>query len=423
MLARPDPTRARYPSWLRLGGLVLVTLQLLSVLPACIDSEPTVPATTVTPTPPVPDATAAITPTSDVSPTPTYSAALEAILAPGNTAPLPDRFYFRVGADIWRGRADGSERPRRVATDLRIGPWSRTPNGEQAAIVSYLDIDGQGAEEIRIVRGDEMVEQPLYGPATISGGRARPSITSIDWSWDGTKLAVSFADGTLGILSVPADPAGFPIEPGEIARPVDTSGISELAWSPNGAGVAYASEAPDGRNLLFITPAGDAARPVIDTRPVRTFEWMPGRGRLAFVEDSGGPSNRLPGSIFTVAPDGGSLELLLSAGRFAPAATITSIDASPDGREMAVTVAVPDTDGRPRFHSLWMLSIDSGELREAPIAAGFKVVETWWTSAGLVWRGIDEAAGASDGGYTGVEPFVLGRFDAESGASTIIFQQ
>lgn len=400
---------------------VLALLVLLLLLPGCIISDTTDPDATPTPTLPLPGTLAASTTSPDITPTPTYSAALDAMLSPGNTVVLPERMYFRADTDIWTLAADGRERAQRIATDLRIGPWSQTPDGAQAAVVTYLDIDGRGAEEIRLIRGDELVEQPLYGPIRISGDGSQPGITSIDWSWDGTKLALSFANGTLGIIPVPGDPATFPVQLGAIERPADTVGIANVAWSPNGAGVAYTSTSPDGRDLLYITPTGDAARAVTESRPVRVFDWMPGRGRIAFVEESGGPDDRLPGSIFTVTPDGGSLELLLSAGRFAPAATITAINASPNGQEIAVTVAVPDTDGQPRFQSLWQLSIDSGNLQEVPIAAGFQVVETWWTSAGLIWRGVDVST--STGQITGDEPFVLGRYNAETDSSAIIFQQ
>ena len=400
---------------------VLALLAVLLLLPGCISSDTTDLDATPTPTFPLTGTQSGATASPDISPTPTYSAALDAMLSPGNTAPLPERLYFRSDTDIWRQAADGRERAQRIATDLRIGPWSQTPDGTQAAVVTYLDIDGRGAEEIRLIRGDELVEQPLYGPIRISGDGSQPGITSIDWSWDGTKLALSFANGTLGIISVPSDPAAFPVQTGAIEGPAGTQGIANVAWSPNGAGVAYISTSPDGRDLLYITPTGDAARAVTESRPVRVFDWMPGRGRIAFVEESGGPADRLPGSIFTVTPDGGSLELLLSTGRFAPAATITAINASQDGQEIAVTVAVPDTDGQPRFQSLWQLSIDSGNLQDVPIAAGFRVVETWWTSAGLIWRGVDVSTSTDQ--FTGDEPFVLGRYDAETDSSAIIFQQ
>jgi hypothetical protein len=118
------------------------------------------------------------------------------------------------------------------------------------------------------------------------------------------------------------------------------------------------------------------------------------------------------------------LELLVSAGQFAPAASVSTLAAAPDGRDLAFIVLVPDPEGRSVFHSLWILSIDSGDLEQVPIEAGYRVTDLWWTAAGLVWRGVDRNLPIPEHGtpVSVVEPFILGRYDQTSGASTVVFQ-
>jgi hypothetical protein len=217
-----------------------------------------------------------------------------------------------------------------------------------------------------------------------------------------------------------------PLEPIEL--PENGGEPITLSWAPNGAGIAYRLAGDDGDSLV-VTPVGDQAKVVVSpatapSRAVQDFTWLPGRGRLAFVEAAGGPANHLTGSVFTIAPDGTLLELLVSAGRFAPAATITNLSASPDGRDLAFTVQVPDARGQQVFQSLWILSIDSGDLQQVPIEPGYQVVDVDWSATGLVWRGIDRNVQIPPDGRSiaGNEPFVLGRFDPGSGTSTIIHQ-
>jgi hypothetical protein len=180
---------------------------------------------------------------------------------------------------------------------------------------------------------------------------------------------------------------------------------------------------------LFATPIGDDALPVItsdsgSSRSVRAFDWLPGRGRIAFVEDAGGLASPLSGSIFTIAPDGTSLELLVSAGQFAPAASVMQLNAGPDGRTLAFTVHAPDARGQQAFQSLWILTIDSGELQQVPVETGYRVVDLTWTTSGLIWRGIDRNARtpADDSAYSPSEPFVLSRFEPASGNTSVVFQ-
>ncbi|HYI15306.1 MAG TPA: hypothetical protein VEX37_07945, partial [Thermomicrobiales bacterium] len=270
---------------------------------------------------------------------------------------------------------------------------------------------------------------PVYGPVATAGADGTPTIQALDWSWDGQVLSAILSDGTIGMMRFAADDpfrTKPPLEP--LDMPAKVNEPLAFATAPNGAGIAYTLAGDDGASL-YVTPFGDVARAVVapdatPSRAVRDFDWLPGRGRLAFVEAASGPASQLSGSVFTIAPDGTLLELLVSAGRFAPAATIAHLSAGPDGRDLAFVVQVPNAQGQQVFQSLWILTIDSGELQQVPVEAGYRVVDLNWSATGLIWRGIDRGARVPTDGraYTGDEPFVLGRFDPASDTSAIIFQ-
>jgi Tol biopolymer transport system component len=269
---------------------------------------------------------------------------------------------------------------------------------------------------------------PIYGPVPVTGPDAQPEIQSIAWAWDATALAMLRSDGSIAALVNLNDPFADNSQPLMLNTPDTAVADSGLTWAPSGDGVAYLAFNEAGYYSVFLSPRDEAPFPLLmsesgNPRSVAAFTWLPGRGRIAFVEDSPVPGSRTPSSIFTIFADGSGLELLVSAGRFAPAAMIGALNPSPDGRELAFIVYVPNDQGRPTFQSLWIMQIDTGDLRQVPIEPGYRVTDTWFTSEGLIWRGVDVGARVTGDGttYTGIEPFILGRFDA-NGNTTLMFQ-
>ncbi len=405
-------------------------LILLPLLLTSCNVEPS--ASTPTPTmvvegsfvpEPVKEPTATIANT----PEPTRSPSLDALLAPGPTFPPPSGVFFEFGDDIWY--QPDSETARPVVEDQRHGPWAVTADGNQIAVVRYRVENDQAVEEIIVFNNDGSNGEPIYGPVPTAGAAGSATVRALDWSWDHQALAAMFSNNTIGVLRFAAE------DPFRTKPPLDSVDVpdaekplADLGWAPNGAGIAYTIRADTGM-ALYVTPNDDTARLVIapsatSSRAVRAFDWLPGRGRLAFVESAGGPSSHLPGSIFTIAPDGTLLELLVSAGQFAPAATIATLSASPDGRDLAFTVHVPDGQGQQVFQSLWVMSIDGGDFQQVPVTAGYRATDLHWSTTGLIWRGIDRNSRLPTDGsaYTGDEPFILGRFDPTSGATSIAFQ-
>jgi hypothetical protein len=405
-------------------NLLLATSTLL----ACMGND-AAPPEVVGPAPsatPLPQPTA--TPTPVVTPTPTLSPAMEGLLDPGPTAQAPQEIIFRNAGSLWTISVDGHAQ--RLTEGLRLGPWAQTLAGSLAAAVMMGERDdGTTTEEIRLVSAEGFVTDPIYGPVPVSGPDAQPNMIALAWSWDSTALAMLHSDGSISTLLDLNDPFVDSSQPIPLASPENAEADAALVWAPTGDGVAYLAFLEEaGYHTLFVTPRDDTPFPLLLTpdgepRSISSFVWLPGRGRIAYVEDTPVPGSRTPSSIFTIAPDGEGLELLVSASRFAPAATIGALIASPDGRELSFAVYVPNEQGQPVFQSLWIFNIDTGAMREVPIEPGYRVTDTWFVAGGLLWRGVDIGSRVTGDGstYTGIEPFVIGRFDAE-GHTTIIFQ-
>lgn len=350
------------------------------------------------------------------TPEPTVPPAIEALLAPGPTYTPPVRVFFRNGDDLWQLTSDAGTGA--VTNSTRLGPFASAPDGSRVAVVVYSRESGDELHEVRIVGGAGETQA-----VTLDARPAEPAIVALAWSWDGAWLAIAWDDGTLAL--VPAGPAVGPVvrfgdaHPGQVA--------ARLEWSPNNAGLIWLSQGEAGRTL-FVTPqvgesivlGNETAAP---PQPVRSFAWLPGRGRIAYVEGSATPTGA-PSSIYTTLPDGSSRELLVSAGQFGPVAFFDDLSASPDGRRLAFSIFMPGADGAPEYRSLWVLNIDSGELEEVTTPAGYRVTDLWWVNIGLVWRGVDLAAGVegNPAEYDGDTPFVLGLYSFDTRTSAIVFQ-
>jgi hypothetical protein len=356
------------------------------------------------------------------TPQPTLLPEIEALLAPGPTFPAPERIYFEVGTDLWQYPPGGPAT--QVTRDLRIGPYAPSPDGQRVAIVAYSTRGTEQLAEVRIIGPSGVANQTISEPVSTP-----PAIVDLAWSWDGAAIAAAYDDGTIEIVPVPGNTGATGPFASELPdEPAAGRIVTDLTWAPTGAGLAYIAYQGRGPRSLLIAPRDGTAFPVVDgdgaqSRSVRAFAWLPGRGRIAYVDDVS-TSASAPGSIFTIAPDRSARELLLSSGRFAPVAGIVDLSASPDGQKLALSVFTPDAGGRLSFHSLWLLTIDTGELARVPVGIAYRVTDLWWLSTGLVWRGVERSAPTTGDGstYTGSEPFVLGLFDPATGQTTIVFQ-
>jgi hypothetical protein len=348
------------------------------------------------------------------------------LLAPGPTLDAAQRVFFRNGRDLWSFAEN--EAAAVLPQGTRFGAYATSPHGERAAIVIVSDVDSVPTEAVHIIANG--ILGPALTPERFTGGPApQSSIQSLVWSRDATRIAIVYDEPALAILEIARDDGGPPQIVTEVAMSGEYRRIQRVDWAVTSRGLAVLVETQSGiGSLWMVSPDGELYEVPEATlggqRSIRDIAWLPGRGRVAFVEERTPEEPLVGGSMFSIAPDGSGRELLVSSGNFAPAAEIIHISASPGGSFIAFTVNVPNDRGEDTFHSAWIVNIDSGATTEIPLVSSFGVSEFWWMTDGLLWRAVhlETGVGGSDSTYNGVEPFAIGRFNPDDGTSTVFFQ-
>ncbi|CAN5139817.1 hypothetical protein BH23CHL1_BH23CHL1_07350 [soil metagenome] len=370
---------------------------------------------------------------SQPSPTPTENPALAipefvvGLLDPGPTLDPIERVFFRNGRDLWQ--LTGDEVNPALPQGTRFGPYDTAPQGQRVAIVILTEIDSQPAEAIHIIESGAAPGEPLLPPRVTAGRNADPAITALAWSWDATRLGVVYDGPSVAIIHLSPEDGGPAAVTTEITLPDNIRTIESIDWSATGQGLAIVARADIGQASLWVSSLDGelfevSAASLEGSRSVSEAAWLPGRGRIAFVEERVASSRSLGGSMFSITPNGSGRELLVSSGSFAPAAEIVELAASPGGNFIAFTVNVPGQGGDATFHSLSLVNIDSGELIRVPVTHEFRVTDLWWTVEGLLWRAVHRNAETVDtiSDYVGFEPFLIGRFNPDTGESRFLFQ-
>jgi hypothetical protein len=226
---------------------------------------------------------------------------------------------------------------------------------------------------------------------------------SISWSPLGDQILVSASDGQL--RSIPAE-GGDPV-----TYESDTSlnGLESAKWSPegnvigglirdaSGIGQVY-SLAIDGTKLTATELV--SAKSIQNANSIELFAWSADGSSLFYVAANREGNEAVGGQLFNRNLGDDSEVLVATSGRGGPSGTIQSFVPSPDGRSVAVVIAV--RDGREwTFHSLLVKSLRAGTTYDVPVSGVNAVPGVWWVSGGLVW----DIAGES------TETFVLSKPD------------
>lgn len=413
------------PFLLRLGLLLLVLTLLTGCLPEASSGNNGRTRFSEIPTiEPVPGTEPTPTPDLDTpDPAPEFVVRL---LDPGSTLDPTQRVFFRNGRDFWE--ISSGEANNVLPPGTRFGPYATSPHGQRAAIVIISDNNGQQVETVHVIANGAL-GPPLIPERVTSGNDAQPSIQGLAWSRDATKIAIVYDAPAVDILEIARADGSAPAIITEIRLPEEYRRVQRAEWSINSAALAILAEMPSGTGSLWMASVGGelyevAGANIGGQRSINDITWLPGRGRIAFVEERTRTSAATGGSMFSIAPDGSGRELMVSAGNFAPSAELHNIHASPGGSYVAFTVNVPNANGVRSFDSAWIVNIDSGITSRIPVTSGFRVTDIWWTTEGVLWRA---AFGQADDPalvttYTGVEPFIIGLFNPDSGDSSIQFQ-
>lgn len=373
--------------------------------PIAVD-EPETPPPTVDPSPPIPEF-------------------VSELLAPGPTLDAAGRVFFRNGRNLWTITNDVTEPALEAGT--RFGPYETSPHGQRAAVVIISDVESQQAEMVHIIANGEL-GPPLTSPRFISGPDAQSSIRALSWSRDATRIAIVYDEPAIAILEIARPDGSPPAIVSEFRLPDDYRRIERVEWPTTGNGLAILADTPNGRAALLVASLDGELFEVTEagmdgTRSIADMTWLPGRGRAAFIEERTAGSLPSGGSMFSIAPDGSGRELLVSSGNFSPAAELVKLAASPRGSFVAFSVNVPGSQGEDTFHSAWLVNLDSGELTRIPVTSGFRLTNFWWTTEGILWRAVHRDAPVVDSiaTYAGLEPFILGRFNPDTGESRSLF--
>ena len=323
-----------------------------------------------------------------------------------------DRFYFRVGRELWTMGAAGDD-PRPVLSPppgTEIRAVTASPSGDRAA--ALLTVQQAGRERADVVvldaSGKELRRHSGIAALLGSGAGAAAMPRSLNWSPQGDQLLVAFAPG--GLIRAPAGPEG---EPTVLVGAEQAKEPAGAAWSPTGEDIAFlASVDPNQPANLFLagvsaTPTPPRALLAAPTpgRAITEFAWVPDGRAIVFAEGAVPGGGATGGDLWHISLDGSDRRLIASAGSAAPVGQVAGVVASPDGRAVAHSVVVPEEEGA-RFHSLWVRDLANGRGFRVPVPPEQAVTDVWWTELGLVFRVVP--AGSFSAGVGG-GPFALYR--------------
>lgn len=287
--------------------------------------------------------------------------------------------------------------PQSIAIDERWKVWATdvSPTGDRiAALVSssssaaiwkvlIFEPDGSSFGEFRVVGNDATPSAPPDVVTTGSGG--------IDWSPDGSRLAVALPTGGIYRLSIDGT-VDVMVAPRRAPRPGD------VAWSLNGQAIAYTAQA-DGRsgfgvyvgaaNALPIDPVTILRPDPTGNRSAREVTWTPGDDSILVILDRremGGSG----GDVMEIPARGGLPTVVWSSGMQFVDGGAELISLSPNGRVLSILSSTQNGDAQ-------LVLQQFGGPTEARRGLGTPLVSgvIGWTSSGAFIAGT--LPGADDG--------------------------
>lgn len=289
-----------------------------------------------------------------------------------------------------------------------IASWSATdsqsivtiddaPDGSQVAALvvpaeggaSVVIYDAAGTVVTQI---DDLIDLTAMRATPVSdgtGGVQTPNFSfTLGWSSLGDQILLGSSDGQL--LTIPVA-GGDPIRYDDVASRV---GMQNARWSPDGRSIgALIRDASDVGRIVVLTPEGStlSATEVVGREnlpvgfSVEQFSWNVDGTSLFYVVADRTEGEALGGQLFELLLEQNMPVLITTSGRGGPSGTIASFTPSPDGRSIAVVIAISD-DQSFDFHSLIVKSLRNGSTYDVPIGSLNAVPTIWWASDGLLWE-------------------------------------
>lgn len=265
-----------------------------------------------------------------------------------------------------------------TATPATPQALSATPLGELAVVV--FDASGQ---QVRSV--DHLDQRFASSPDVVAAMSPGATVAGLALGPTTDDLLLVFSDGLLVRLGEGADEL-IPGSGNFIA-------IDDVRWSPDGnalvmlgkqaipqpTAIYYAALRVDGIDPVLIGPGA--------SRTARAVGWLPDGRTLLYVAATGTPSGRAIGDgqdLFGQALSDTSPYLVAASAIDGPSSGITAFNVAPDGRAVACVIDRVSGD-QATFGSLWLVAPDAdGDQVQIRLPSGTSVLDTAWTSAGLI---------------------------------------
>ena len=234
---------------------------------------------------------------------------------------------------------------REIAGPIWRFTWS--PDGSKIAFSSNVYYTDQlDAQELFVADADggrvRQVTRGAINTSSFSSGKLQPV-----WSPDGTRIAYLGKAGyhPYGIHVVTLDGLDYAVVTDEPGVPAPLPDDRGLAWSPDGARIAYRCMGPSNWNICVVNADGTGAMNLTAGRACGGSlcgesqpQWSPDGTRIVFQGDGYDEPTTLPSDIFVVSADGTGMVNL----------TNTPDDSewlplwSPDGGRIAFVTSEPD---------------------------------------------------------------------------------
>jgi WD40 repeat protein len=210
---------------------------------------------------------------------------------------------------------------------------------------------------------------------------------SISWSPLGDQILVSASDGQLRSVAASGG------EPVSYEPDASLNGLESAKWSPEGNVIGALVRDASGIGKVYSLAIDGArlkvselvtAESIPNANSIELFAWNVDGSSIFYVAANRQGNEAVGGQLFNRNLGDDSAALVATSGRGGPSGSIQSFVQSPDGRSVAVVIAV--RDGRNwTFHSLLVKSLRSGTTYDVPVSGVNDVPGVWWVSDGLVW--------------------------------------
>lgn len=280
---------------------------------------------------------------------------------------------------------------------------SSVPLGMLSVVV--IDANGQSVRHL-----DHLDQRLAASPDVAAAMSSDATLAGLALGPTSDDLVMVFSDGLLVRLG------------GDTATVIVGSGnfiaINDVRWSPKGdalvmlgkqvmaqpTGIYYAALRVDGIDPVLIGPGKD--------RAARAVGWLPTGRTLLYLAVTGAPSGRAIGDgqdLFGQSLSGTPPYLVAAAGIDGPSSGITAFNVSPDGQAIACVIDRASGD-QMSFGSLWLASTEArGNLARVRLPGGTSVLDTAWTSVGLI-------VAVTGGPYGNASAFLQVMLDGTTGA-------